>query len=80
MTAGQEQLYRKLLSSLDAVLSRNTDKRVNGNVSSERTQQLQRSVLIGMCRRLYHLGFQVVHINNLSENHITALVQDWHRI
>ena len=78
MTAGQEQLYRKLLSSLDAVLSRNTDKRVNGNVSSERTQQLQRTVLIGMCRRLYHLGFQVVHINNLSENHITALVQDWH--
>ena len=79
LSEGETKGLNRLLLSLDTVLAKHLETRVNGNVSSERTQQLQRTVLAGMCRRLYDLGYQVQGVSGIDSRHITALVQDWHK-
>ena len=79
LSEGETKGLNRLLLSLDTVLAKHLETRVNGNVSSERTQQLQRTVLVGMCRRLYDLGYQVQGVSGIDSRHITALVQDWHK-
>lgn len=52
-------------------------RRVNGKVSSERTQTLTKDVLYASIRRLHELGYKIQDPKNLGERHIEVLVKHW---
>ena len=68
----------RLLESADQVIDKHCKFRVNGQVSSLRTQEYSRQVIRETCRRLHRLGFMLEDIHGLGPKHIEALVKDWH--
>jgi hypothetical protein len=67
----------KLLLSVDVVLERESRTRVDGKVSSFRTQRLSKQIMYETCRRLHRLGYYMESIDSISPKHITALVKSW---
>ena len=77
--AGTESKLDSLIRSADAVVGRCAGLRVNGKVSSKRTQDYSRELIRESCRRLHRLGYYLEDISGLREKHVEALVKDWHR-
>ena len=68
-----------LIKSADAVVDQHSNLRVNGKVSSLRTQEYSKQLMRETCRRLHRLGYYLQDISGLSEKHIQAVVESWHR-
>ena len=75
---GTQSKLDELIRSADAVVSRSAGLRVNGKVSSDRTQALSREVIRECCRRLHKLGYYLTSVEGLQRKHIDALVGSWH--
>jgi integrase len=73
-----EEKVGDLIKSADAVVDRHANLRVNGKVSSLRTQEYSKQVVRETCRRLHKLGYYLQDIAGLSEKHIRAIVESWH--
>ena len=74
-----ENRLGKLIESADLVVNKHCGLRSNGEAASIRTQEFSRQVIRETCRRLHRLGFYLECISGLSQKHIEAVVQDWHR-
>lgn len=68
----------KLIESVDAVIDREGGVRVDGKVSSFRTQRMSEQVMHETCRRLHRLGFYMESINAIGPKHVAAIVKSWH--
>ena len=68
-----------LIKSADSVVDMHASLRVNGKVSSLRTQEYSKQLMRETCRRLHKLGFYLENISGLSEKHIRAIVESWHK-
>ncbi len=67
-------------NQLQALIDAHAGVRVNGNVASFRTRQLVATELFSVFNTLREsLGFKLQSPQNLSEKHIQALVNHWHR-
>ena len=69
----------KFIESAEVIVNRHCGIRSNGEAASLRTQEFSRQVVRETCRRLHRLGFYLEDISGLSQKHIQAVVQDWHR-
>ena len=76
--SGTQSKLDELIRSAETVVSRSGGLRVNGKVSSGRTQALSREAMRECCRRLHKLGFYLADVERLQRKHIDALVADWH--
>ena len=72
-----EKLQR-LLNSVKKVVLEKSSERINGKVSSLRTQEIAEQVMANCAKRLHKLGFYLESVDGLSRKHIDALVQDWY--
>lgn len=77
MTVEKSKLDR-LLESADAVVNKHSGLRVNGKVSSLRTQEYSKQLMRETCRRLHSLGFYLTDVRGLGERHIEAIVKSWY--
>lgn len=66
-----------LKESARLLVLKNGNVRVNGAVSSIRTQQMTLEVVMACCERLWALGYQLRDIRSLSLVHVEALIRDW---
>lgn len=63
--------------STKVLVLKNSKIRINGAISSIRTQKMTLEVAMMCCEKLWELGFQLRDINSLSQVHIRALVIYW---
>lgn len=75
-TIGAKHLAGLKESARNLVL-KHGNVRVNGAVSSIRTQKLTMEVAMACCERLWALGYQLRDIRSLSLVHVQALIRDW---
>ena len=76
--SGTESKLGSMIRSADAVVNRCAGLRVNGKVSSKRTQDYSREMIWESCRRLHRLGFYLEDVSGLQKKHIDALVKSWY--
>lgn len=70
---------RGLIETANSVVRAHAGLRVNGKTASNRTQEYAEQVIGETCRRLHRLGYYLQDISGLSEKHIQAVVESWHR-
>lgn len=68
-----------LISNLNAILDKHATKRVNGRVASHSTTTSAGQTLRTCFHDLVALGYRLQDPTNLSEKHLTALCEYWHR-
>lgn len=67
-------------SKLNAILSANAHKRVNGKQSSERTISNYGETLHAIFNMLAALGYKLEDPKSLSEKHVKAVMEEMHRL
>ena len=63
---------------LEALISANVGKRVNGNVASGKTQKTRGEVLRTCFNNLWDLKYKIANPANLETRHVKALCESWH--
>lgn len=63
---------------LEALISANVGKRVNGNVASGKTQKTRGEVLRTCFNNLWDLKYKITNPANLETRHVKALCESWH--
>lgn len=67
-------------TQVQAIIGANAGKRVDGNVASFRTRDQAAVVIFAAFKTLHDkLGYRLQNPRNLSERHVKALVEHWHR-
>ena len=74
----KQESLKTLMQGMKEVILAKSGERVNGKVSSTRTQEIAEQVMANCARRLHKLGYYLESPEGLSRKHIDALVKDWH--